>query len=259
MTVPAPLGSEAMALAVLSAFLVQAAEPATPAVQPPADPSQVTVVERGGEDSEEVPISSRIGRRIGDFAADPVAGMHLREWANCIVRIHRPRALGLLATPLNSPEQTEIIDQLTGRRFTRRTVCARFRSMRVENLVLRGAIAESLRRWEGERGRSAGPVPPELPPLPQSAGVQGQLAQMGRCVMERDPDGVERVMATRPGTGSSARTLSQLSGPIAGCLPAGLRVRDFHPLALRGALGEPYYLRRRIGSASASAGDAPPS
>lgn len=249
-----------MAPVALAALLLQVAQPASPVASAPApDPSQVTVVNRGTEDSEEVPIRSRIGRRVGDFAADPVAGMHLREWANCIVRIHRPRALALLATPLNSPEQTEIIDQLTGRRFTRRTVCARFRSMRVGNLVLRGAIAESLRRWEGERGRSAGPLPPELPPLPQSAGVQGQLAQMGRCVMERDPDGVERVMATRPGTGSSARTLSQLSGPIAGCLPAGLRVRDFHPLALRGALGEPYYLRRRIGSASASAGDAPPS
>ncbi len=248
-----------MALALLTAFLVQAADPATPPVEPSADPSQVTVVERGAEGSEEVPISSRIGRTVSDFAADPVAGMHLREWANCIVRIHRPRALALLATQLNSPEQTEIIDRLTGGRFTRRTVCARFRSMRVENLVLRGAIAESLRRWERERGRSAGPLPSELPPVPQSAGVQAQLAQMGRCVMERDPDGVERVMATRPGTSSSVQSLSQLSGPIAACLPAGLRVRDIHPLALRGALGEPYYLRKRIGNASASAADAPPS
>lgn len=249
-----------MAPAALAALLLQGAQPASPAAsEPPPDPSEVTVVERGTEEQEEVPISSRIERRIDDFAADPLAAMYLREWANCIVRIHRPRALALLATPLNSPEQSEIIDQLTGRRFTRRTMCARFRSMRVENLVLRGAIAESLGRWEGERGRSAGQLPPELPPVPQSAGVQAQLALMGRCVMERDPDGVERVMATRPGTGSSARTLSQLSGPIAVCLPAGLRVRDVHPLALRGALGEPYYLRRRIGSASASAADVPPS
>ena len=244
----------------LAALLLQVAQPAPPAAStPPPDPSQVTVVERTGEESEEIPINSRIGRRVADFAADPVAGMHLREWASCIVRIHRPRALALLATELNSPEQTEIIDQLTGRRFTRRTVCARFRSMRVENLVLRGAIAEALRRWEVERGRSAGPLPPELPPVPQSAGVQAQLAQMGRCVLDRDPDGVERVMATRPGTGSSARTLSQLSAVIAACLPAGLRVRDVHPLALRGALGEPYYLRRRIGNASASAAETPPS
>jgi hypothetical protein len=251
-------GIESVAPVALAALLLQVAQPASPAASERApDPSEVTVVERGTEEQEEVPISSRIGRRVSDFAADPVAAMHLRDWANCIVRLHRARSLALLSTPLNSAEQTELIDQLTGRRFTRRTVCAGFRSMRVENLVLRGAVAEALQRWEEARRRSAGPLPAFLPPVPRSAGLQAQLATLGRCVVERDPAAVARVMATRPGTNSSARSLSALSELIHACLPSGIRARDIHPLALRGALGEPYYHSRRLAAGTPPAGTLP--
>jgi hypothetical protein len=170
--------------------------------------------------------------------------MLMREWADCVVRMYRPRSLALLATPLNSPQQSAVIDQLTGYRFTRRTVCARFRSMRIDNLVLRGAVAEALFRWEQRRRRSAGPFE-AAPPPPDAAARPAVLAQMGRCVVERDLEGTERIMATRPGTRSSRRAITELSGRIDSCLPAGLRARSIDPLTVRGALGEPYYQRRR--------------
>jgi hypothetical protein len=230
-------------LLTLAALALQA-PPARDAAPPPVD-GRVTVIQRSEDDRETPPINSRIARRTNDgFAADPVAGMLMREWADCIVRIHRNRSLALLATPLNSPEQSALIDQLTGHRFTRRTICARFRSMRIDNLVLRGAIAEALAGWEARRRRIAGPL--VAPPPPNDAAARAAvLAQMGRCVVERDPEGVRGVMVTRPGTRSSRRALVDLSDQIDRCLPTGLRASSFHPLALRGALGEPYYRHRR--------------
>jgi hypothetical protein len=229
-----------LAIAALALQPAQAPDPAVPA----PDPRQVTVIEREGE-AEEIPLASRIARPVTEgFAPDPIAALHLREWADCIVRIYRPASLDLLATPLNSPEQAAIINRLTGHRFTRRTICARFRTMRVDNLVLRGAIAEALYRWEERRGRSAGPLVPP-PPAPAAAGAPALLAQMGRCVVERDPEAAARVMATRPGTGAARRALAGLSGRVGACMPTGLRAREIHPLTLRGALGEPYYHRRR--------------
>lgn len=232
-------------LLAIASLAFQAAQAPAPPAPTPADPG-VTVIEQAAEERPEPPpLNSRISRSASDeFASEPVAAMHLREWANCIVRIYRARALELLATPLNSPDQTAIINQLTGHRFTRRTVCARFRTMRVDNLVLRGAIAEALTRWEERRRRSAGPLAPAAPAL-AAGGRPALLAQMGRCVVERDPAGAERLMATRPGTRASREALAGLADRIDACLPTGLRARHFHPLTLRGALGEPYYLRRR--------------
>jgi len=232
-----------MVLLIIAALALQPAQAHDPAAPAP-NPREVTVIEREG-DAEEIPLASRIVRPVTDgLAPDPIAALHLREWADCIVRIHRAPSLALLATPLNSSEQATIIDRLTGHRFTRRTICARFRTMRVDNLVLRGAIAEALYRWEERRGRSAGPLVPPPPP-PAAASPPALLAQMGRCVVERDPEAAGRVMATRPGTGASRRALAGLSGRVAACMPTGLRTREIHPLTLRGALGEPYYLRRR--------------
>lgn len=230
-------------LLAIAALALQPAPPQGPAA-PPAQGTEVTVIDRDAR-AETPPINSRITRPANDgFAPDSVAAMYLREWADCVVLMNRARSLALLATPLNSPEQTVILNQLTGHRFTRRTVCARFRSMRVDNLVLRGAIAEALSRWEQRRRRSAGPLA-EMAPAAAPAGRPALLAQMGRCVVERDPDAAERVMATRPGSRASRQALAGISDRIDSCLPAGLRARDIHPLTLRGAIGEPFYLRRR--------------
>lgn len=244
-----------MALLAIAVLALQAspvpaeAPPAAPppAAALPAGPSrEVTVVERAGNDRQQVPLNSRIARTATDnLADDPAAAMYLREWADCIVRVHRPRALSLLATPLNSAEQTRIVNQITGHRFTRRTVCARFRSMRVDNLVLRGAIAEALWRWEDRRRRSAGPLAVVPPVAADSSDRPLLLARMGRCVVERDAEAAARVMATRPGTRSSREALAALSPGVSACMPAGVRLRDVHPLTLRGALGEAYYLKRR--------------
>ncbi|HEX8194330.1 MAG TPA: hypothetical protein VF552_15665 [Allosphingosinicella sp.] len=232
------------------------APPATPSAIPPGESTRdVTVIERASEEREEVPLASRIARSVADnAAADPAAAMYLREWSDCIVRIHRPRALALLETPLNSAEQGRIIDQLTGHRFTRRTICARFRYMRIDNLVLRGAVAEALWRWEDRRGRSAGPI--AVSAAAAAAAAQNAadrpalLAQLGRCLVERDPQATGRVMATRAGTRASREALAALQPRFAACAPAGLPTRDLHPLAVRGALGEPYYLKMRAASAA---------
>jgi hypothetical protein len=246
-----------MSLLAIAALALQTAQAQDAPVPAPVD-GRVTVIQRAEDERERPPINSRIARRDDSgFASDPVAGMLMREWADCIVRIHRGRSLALLATPLNSPEQSALIDQLTGHRFTRRTICARFRSMSIDNLVLRGAIAEALFRWEGRRRRPAGPL--AAAPLPLDASARpAVLAQMGRCVVERDPDGAGRVMATRPGTRSSRRAVAALAEQIDGCLPSGLRASGIHPLALRGALGEPYYHRRRSQGRTPDAAPTPP-
>ena len=245
---------------VLLALAVLALQPAQPnETSPTREAEGVTVIERDARIGTP-PLNSRITRGTnGDFAPDPVAAMYLREWADCIVLMNRARAVALLATPLNSPEQAEIVNQLTGHRFTRRTVCARFRSMRVDNLVLRGAVAEALARWEERRRRSAGPLTAQAPAA-AAADRAALLAQMGRCVVERDPEAVERLMATRPGSRASRQALAGISDRIDTCLPGNLRARDIHPLTLRGAIGEPFYLRKRYQEARPlnSAGAAPP-
>jgi hypothetical protein len=243
----------AAALAFQTAPAAAAAPP--PAASPPAGPNrQETVMERTGNDPEDVPLASRIARApVDNVAADPAAAMYLREWSDCIVRIYRPRALALLETALNSPEQTRIIDQLTGHRFTRRSVCARFRYMRIDNLVLRGSVAEALWRWEERRKRSAGPIAASAAAaaVPQSAADRpALLARLGRCVVDRDREAAARVMATRPGTRASDEALAALRRHVAACAPPGLPTRDLHPLSLRGALGEPYYLKARASAAA---------
>ncbi|HEX8216956.1 MAG TPA: hypothetical protein VF577_05785 [Allosphingosinicella sp.] len=245
---------------VLLAIAALAMQPAPPPASslPPPQGQDMTVIER--ETEAEVPLNSRIARSVErEFAPDALAVMYLREWSDCVVMMNRARSVALLATPLNSPEQSVILNQLTGHRFTRRTVCARFRTMRVDNLVLRGAIAEALARWEERRRRSAGPLDAAAPPA-AAGGRAAVLAQMGRCVVERDPDGAERIMATRPGSRASRQALAAISDRIDACLPPTLRARRIHPLTLRGAIGEPYYLRKRNREAGplSSAGAAQP-
>jgi len=81
---------------------------------------------------------------------------------------------------------------------------------------------------------------------------------MGRCAVQRDAGGVARVMATRPGTGSARRAIAELAPTIDACMPAGVHRRDTHPLALRAALGEPFYISRRGAASPASAAALPP-
>ena len=230
-------------LAFLALGLQPPAAPASPA--PPTDERRETVIAAPqSEATGNRTTPSRLGRRTQDAGViDSVAAMYLREWAACTVRINRSGSVALLATQLNSPDQSQVIDRLTGRRFTRRTVCARFRSMRIDNLVLRGAIAEALYRWEEERRRPAGPLTPAAPPPDTS--LAARLAQAGHCVTERQPEGVQRVMATRLGTENSESALAALRETMTACLPTDLRTMNFHPILLRGALGESYFLSRR--------------
>lgn len=218
-----------------------------PTVPEPAPDDRVTVIIAPHEQGEEPPpMNSRIGREESALrASDPTAAMLLREWANCIVRSRRRDALALLATPPNSLAQAEVIASLTQSRFGWRSLCVRTRLMQVDNIVLRGAIAEALHRWEVRRGRAAGPLSPSALPA-ESNERWAQLLRAGRCVVEADPAAVAAVMDTRPATHSSQQALRALAPDIEQCLP-GITAEDFHPLMLRGALGEPFYLQSRAG------------
>lgn len=234
-----------MAILALLALSVQPAPaPAGPPGQP--DPSRETIIAApAGEASRNPPVPTRIRRQAQEgWVIDSTAAMYLREWAACTVRNNRSTSVALLATPINSPAQSEALNRLTGNRFTRRTVCARFRSMRVDNLVLRGAIAEALRRWEEGRRRAAGPLTGPAP-APATTGSVASLTRAGYCLAERQPEAVQRVMATRLGTDASKGAIEGLEAAINACLPDTLEAADFHPILLRGALGEPYFFNRR--------------
>ena len=128
-------------LAFIALSLQPPAAPSSPVE--PAESQSETVIAVPENEAGRGAVPSRLRSRAQAAGMiDSAAAMYLREWAACTVRNNRSGSVALLATQLNSPDQAEIIDRLTGRRFTRRTVCARFRSMRVDNLVLRGAIAE---------------------------------------------------------------------------------------------------------------------
>ncbi len=248
-----------MSIFGLIALSLQAAQPpATPADTPgPAEAQRETVIAAPSDEAaRNSVVPSRLRRRTQEAGVeDSTAAMYLREWAACTVRNNRGASVALLATQLNSAAQGEIIDRLTGRRFTRRTVCARFRSMRVDNLVLRGAIAEALHRWEEARRRPAGPLTPPEPPA--ATGLATGLARAGYCVTERQPEGVERLMATRLGSRNSESALEALEDTVSACLPSDLRAMEFHPTLLRGALGEPYFLNgreQRVGAGAANPG-----
>lgn len=228
-------------LPALLTLLQTAAEP----IPQPANPQRETVIVAPAPEGEkQPPIRSRIGREQPALqAADPLAAMVLREWANCIVRTRRRDALALLATPVNSEAQTAAIEDLTSRRFGWQSICVRTRMMRVDNIVLRGAVAEALHRWEKHRRRSAGPLAAAPPPAP--VGRPAQLVLAGHCVVEADPAAVAAVMETRPGTNGSLDALEALAPQLNACLPEGMEASDFHPLMLRGLLGEPFYLNSR--------------
>lgn len=232
----------------LLALIVLALQPPSPPAAPtaPADPRRETVIAAPPPEAARrtARVPTRIRRETRDgWVIDSAAAMYLREWAACTVRNNRSTSVALLGTALNSPAQSEALDRLTGRRFTRRTVCARFRSMRVDNLVLRGAIAEALQRWEERRRRAAGPLPRPAAPNPVSS--VASLARAGYCVAERQPEAVRRVMATRLGTDDSEEAMGALQEAVDACLPDTLQAADFHPIMLRGALGEPYFFSGR--------------
>ena len=228
---------------ILSALaFLQAASPSLP---PSGDERETVIVAADGAVREAPPLNSRIRRERAPIqASDPVAAMMLREWANCIVRTRRRDALALLATPLNSAAQAEAIDGLTSRRFGWNTVCVRTRMMRVDNIVLRGAVAEALHRWEQRRGRAAGPLVP-APPPPAAANPRRRLVLAGRCLVEADAGAVAGLMEVRPDSNQSQDAVQALAPKLDECLPDNISAEDFHPLLIRGALGEPFYLASR--------------
>lgn len=227
------------------ALLLVSAALQTASAEARGDEGRTVIVAPDQGDEETPPMNSRVQREQPTIqASDSVAAMMLREWANCVVRTRRRDALALLATEHGSAAQAEVIERLTTSRFGWRSMCVRTRMMEVDNILLRGALAEALYRWENRRGRSAGPLEPPDPP-DAVEDRSGQLVAAARCVVESDSSAVAALMEVRPDGRNSNDAVYALAPKLDECLPDGTHPEDFHPLLIRGALGEPFYLASR--------------
>ena len=199
------------------ALLLAATQP--PAETAPGSPNR-SRFENVATPEEDVPIGSRV-QREADYvtASERDAAWTMHRFAECLVRTRQGQMLELLATRLNSPEQNRIVRDVIGWRSR----CLQARSMQIDNVLLRGAVAEALHRQE-LRGRSV-----------------GRLDRFGRCMMTRYPDTARALIGTRPGSREERTAMEGISPRVAECLPPSPR-RARHPLLLRGAIAEAFYL-----------------
>lgn len=229
----------ALALAI-AALATGQASPAAAAPEPaPASP---TLIERAPVPEEDVPVASRVTRPVNYVTANERdAAWTMHRFAECLVRTRRSQMLELLGTRLNSPEQARIVRDVIGRR----SICLGARAMRIDNVLLRGAVAEALYRRE-QAGRPTGPLDraPELVASDPGRSQAIALAQFGRCMVRNNPAAVEALIAARPGSREERSAMTRLGPGYDACLAPGQR-RDQHPLLLRGSLAEAFYLHVR--------------
>ena len=225
------------------ALAVAQPSPAPPPADPAAPVGSPTVVERAPSPDEDVPVASRVPRRVNYVTArERDAAWTMHRFAECLVRNRRAQMLELLSTRLNSPEQAAIVRLVIGRR----SICLGARAMRVDNVLLRGAVAEALYRRELE-GRATGPIEraPELVVSDPRRSPAAALASFGRCVVANNPAGVRTLIQAKPGSRAEGAALTALAPGYAACLPPGQNRPERHPLLLRGAFAEAFYLHSR--------------
>lgn len=232
-----------------------AAPPDTP---PPETPPTRSRFERYETPDEAVPVGSRVQRAPTYVtASENDAAWILHRLAECLVRTRQEQMLELLSTRLNSREQTRILNDAIGWR----TRCLQARSMALDNILLRGAVAEALYRQE-LRGREVGRIahaPQALSGDPTRSSAVA-LQRFGRCMVARHPDRAEAIIGTRPGSDREEAALVRIMEVLPECMPQAPR-RARHPQMLRGAIGEAFYLDRHgflQDSDMASAGTPPP-
>jgi hypothetical protein len=170
---------------------------ATPAQPPTPNRSRF---ENVATPEEDVPIGSRVQRRSEYVTADERdAAWTMHRFAECLVRTREQQMIELLSTGLNSPEQNRIVRDVIGWRSR----CLRARSMQIDHVLLRGAVAEALFRQE-LRGRQIGPPDraPELLDADPARNSSAALERFGRCMVSRHPDSVRALIGTRPGSRS---------------------------------------------------------
>ena len=237
-----------MIIVALALAVAQASPAAPPTGSPvpetpaPVAPERGTVVEGAATPERDVPVSSRVPRRVNYVTSrERDAAWTMHRFAECLVRNRRAQMLELLGTRLNSPEQAVIVRDVIGRR----SICLGARAMRIDNVLLRGAVAEALYRRE-QRGGRTGPLagPPELPAADPRRNPAAALARFGRCLVASDPSGVQALIEARPGSEVERSALAALTPGFRPCLAEG-QTPDPHPLLLRGALAEAFYLHSR--------------
>jgi hypothetical protein len=230
---------------------------AQPAADPPPTPPTRSRFEKVETPDQDVPVGSRVQRTPTYVtASEHDSAWVLHRLAECLVRTRPEQMLELLSTRLNSGEQTRIVRDVIGWR----TRCLQARSMALDNILLRGAVAEALYRQE-LRGRSVGRIDQAPPPLAGDPARNSAVAleRFGRCMATRYPDRAEAIIGTRPGSDREEEALDRITEVLPDCLPAAPR-RARHPQLLRGAIGEAFYLNRHgflAGSGAMAAQDAP--
>jgi hypothetical protein len=226
---------------MILALMLLAFGQAQPVPTPPAQPQTPTRsrFENIATPDEAVPLGSRVQRRA-DYvtSSERDAAWTMHRFAECLVRTREQQMVDLIASPLNSPEQNRIVRDVIGWRSR----CLRARSMQIDNVLLRGAVAEALYRQE-LRGRQIG-RPRQAPPLigiDTARSVPAALQLYGRCMTRRDPQAVRALVGTRPGSREERAALQAVTARLPECLPAAPE-RARHPLLLRAAVAEAFYL-----------------
>ena len=243
-----------MILAVLSLFLSQASP--APAATPAQPSTSSSRIEKLPTPEEEVPLGSRLSRRSDRVTADEQsAAWTMHRFAECLVRTRDRQMVEFISTRLNSPEENRIVRDVIGWRSR----CLQARSMQIDHTLLRGAIAEALYRQE-LRGRDI-PRParaPEMLDADPARNSSAALERFARCMMERHPEMVRPIIGTRPGSRQEREALTAIRAVLPDCLPAAPS-RARHPLMIRGALAEAFYLHRHglIGSGGQASAGAP--
>lgn len=222
------------------AFALFTAQPAAPAPAP-APPPTSSRFENVATPQEDQPLGSRVARRTDHITArEQDAAWTMHRFAECLVRTRQRQMLELLATRLNSPEQQRIVRDVIGWRSR----CLRARSMQIDNVLLRGAIAEALYRQE-LRGKEVARLEraPEMLAADPARDSSAALERFGRCMMTRKPELVRALIGTRPGSDEERAALAGIATALPLCLPPSPE-RARHPLRLRGAVAEAFYLHR---------------
>jgi len=249
---------------VLFAFvaLLQAESPAVAVDTPPGQ----SRFEKVQTPQVVQPVGSRVYRRQTPVtASEQDAAWTMHRLAECLVRTRRRQMVALLQTRLNSPEQMDIVEDAIGWK----TRCLQARTMAIDNVLLRGAVAEALYRQE-LRGRDVEPL--ERAPAAARGDPARHLAPametFGRCMLNRHPETSSALIGTRPGSRQEREALEGIQQVMNECLTLDTE-RARHPLMMRGAIAEAFYLRRKgllpttastaEGSASNAAGETDPS
>lgn len=224
---------------ILTALLLTLAQPSSPPASPPTTDS--SRIEKLPTPEEEVPVGSRLARRGERVTTDEVtAAWTMHRFAECLVRTRERQMVDFISTRLNSPEENRIVREVIGWRSR----CLQARSMQIDHTLLRGAVAEALYRQE-LRGRDIPTVAraPEMLDADPARNSSAALERFARCMMMRHPQVVRPIIGTRPGSRQEREALTPILAVLPDCLPAP-SPRARHPLRIRGALAEAFYLHR---------------